>query len=70
MQVLLKSFDTKALDNAVKELCKVSYDIRNIKLLRRVPLKESKRIIICSSIDVSVISKLEVPAMVHISVRY
>lgn len=68
MQVYLESKDTKALDNAVKELLKV-VDCTNVKVLHKNKVHNLRRLIECSSINVSVITKLELPETVNISIK-
>jgi ribosomal protein S10 len=68
MQIFLKSKDTRALDNAVKRLCCVG-DVSNIKVLPKDRTNHLRRIVICSSIKVSVITQLELPEVVNISIK-
>lgn len=68
MQIHLKSCEVKSLDNAVKEICKVA-EVTNVKLLHRGKLNTHRRIIIYSNIKVSVITQLELPEVVNISIK-
>lgn len=71
MQVMLQTHETKALDSALKVLLKAVDELQYIELLRKHPKTSCMRCrIICSSVKVSVITKLEVPAMVNISIKY
>lgn len=69
MQVLLKSYDNIALDKSIKELLKYTINVKNIKLLHKTKDNKLRRLVICDSIKVSVITKLQLPEMVHISIQ-
>ena len=71
MQIILQSLEAKVLDSTIKELFKVLDEIKYIELMRRHPNTAKMRCkIICSTFKVSVITKLELPEMVHISIKY
>lgn len=71
MQVMLQTHETKALDNALKVLLSALDEVKYIQLLRKHPKTSCMRCrIICSSVKVSVITKLEVPELVNISIKY
>lgn len=75
MQIMLTSQDSKVLDNTVKVLLNVLGSIKYVELLRKKtkvtqqPSQVRCRIL-CSAVKVSVITKLELPEMVHISIKY
>lgn len=70
MRVLLISNDTKALDNAVKELYKSMQGKIITDVLSKSRAKALRRVIICNNIDLSVISAIEVPVVVNISISF
>lgn len=70
MRVLLISNDTKALDNAVKELYKSMQGKIITDVLSKSKTKALRRVIICNNIDLSVMDKIEVPFVVNISISF
>lgn len=70
MRVLLISSDTKALDNAVKELYKSMQGKIITDVLSKNRAKALRRVIVCNNIDLGVIGKIEVPLSVNISIYY
>lgn len=71
MQIILQSMEGKVLDSTIKVLLTMLDGIKYVKLMRRHPKTETMRCkVICTSVKVSVITKLELPEMVHISIKY
>lgn len=70
MRILLVSNDTKALDNAVKELYKSMHGKIITDLLSKNRTSALRRVIICNNINQGVISKIKVPLVVNISISF
>lgn len=70
MRILLVSTDTRALDNAVKELYTSMQGKIITDVLSKNKAKALRRVIVCNNIDLSVINKIEVPLVVNISIYF
>lgn len=70
MRILLVSTDTKALDNAVKELYTSMQGKIITDVLSKNKAKALRRVIVCNNIDLNVINKIEVPLVVNISIYF
>lgn len=69
MQIILQSTETKVLDSTIKHLLRSLDEIKYVELRRKKASKLHCRIL-CSACKVSVITQLELPEMVHISIKY